>query len=226
MNTKKLEFRSTIHGEFYRRINELAGHEVISVNYLGDWGRQFALLAAHWPSSEARAEYEQLAADASPRARLRPLMRAYVEAAARARADLDFRNVTTANLHVEMERALIADEQGHKTLQLWTEFRRISVEYLREFYAELGVRFDEWDAESRHVEAATRIVSALIESGRALQAINGVWYVPNNEAGGYSVVRAQDASTLYLSRCVFLFQSDGSFFASFEFQRNCYNIGT
>lgn len=33
--------RSTIYGHFVRRVNEMMGHDVVAINYLGDWGTQF-----------------------------------------------------------------------------------------------------------------------------------------------------------------------------------------
>lgn len=33
--------RSTIIGNFVKRINEAMGHRTIGINYLGDWGKQY-----------------------------------------------------------------------------------------------------------------------------------------------------------------------------------------
>ena len=33
--------RSTIHGNFIKRIHQIMGYNVVGINYLGDWGKQY-----------------------------------------------------------------------------------------------------------------------------------------------------------------------------------------
>lgn len=40
--------RSTIIGAFLSNLYESMGWDVVKVNYLGDWGKQFGLLAVGW----------------------------------------------------------------------------------------------------------------------------------------------------------------------------------
>lgn len=41
-------FRSTLYGNFIRKVCQSAGHDVHAINFLGDWGTQFATLALYW----------------------------------------------------------------------------------------------------------------------------------------------------------------------------------
>ena len=47
--------RSTIIGDAIARLLEFAGHEVLRVNHVGDWGTQFGMLIAHLKDLEAAA---------------------------------------------------------------------------------------------------------------------------------------------------------------------------
>ena len=39
--------RSTIIGDSLARVLEFAGHDVLRLNHVGDWGTQFGMLVAH-----------------------------------------------------------------------------------------------------------------------------------------------------------------------------------
>ncbi|KAI6196780.1 Arginyl-tRNA synthetase [Aphelenchoides besseyi] len=192
--------RSTIVGEFFCKINRLAGNEVKSVNYLGDWGTQFALLAAYWPNSKAKIEFDSLSSNSSVRERLLPLMNGYVEAFEFAENNPDFRSQVTNSYLAEMENALIDGRDNNSALKLWREFRQLSCDYLDQFYANMKISFDHWDAESYHVPAARRMMEELIQTNQATLTKDGLWIVRDKVTDSYSVLRRSNESTLYLSR--------------------------
>lgn len=41
--------RSTLIGRFIKTMKQSTGHTVHSLNYLGDWGTQIAIITTHWP---------------------------------------------------------------------------------------------------------------------------------------------------------------------------------
>ncbi|CAD5212750.1 unnamed protein product [Bursaphelenchus okinawaensis] len=191
--------RSTLVGNFFCKINVLAGNQVASVNYLGDWGTQFGLLASYWSHSELYEKYHQIESTASLSIKLRLIQKAYVEAVARAKQEPEFYNEATSLLK-SMETALISNDSSAESLKLWTEIRKVSVDYLEEFYKGLGIKFDSWDCESDHVAAASKLVDDLIAEGKVKQTPDGIWIIRDENVGGYSVLRKSDNTTLYLSR--------------------------
>jgi arginyl-tRNA synthetase len=162
----------------------LAGNEVISLNYLGDWGTQMAVLNTHWPQCEAKTRFEAMAPNASLSDRLIPLMDCYVEAHKMSEKDPMLRKERALQLLDKMEISLIGGHMEDPSLAIWTKMRELSIAYLNEFYGRLGIRFDVWDAESYYVAEARRIAQSFIEAGRSVITSEGLNVIHDQEYGG------------------------------------------
>lgn len=104
-----------------------------------------------------------------------------------------------------MEHYLIDGTQTRPdTMDLWEEWRKISIDYLRDFYTKFGgVEFDEWAFESDQVTEANRIVDEMIATGMVKLSADNLWFIHNENSGVKAVVRKSDNCTLYLSRYLF-----------------------
>jgi arginyl-tRNA synthetase len=155
--------RSSIIGESLKRLYRFRGDEVLGDAHFGDWGFQMGLLIVaacdenpHWrdvADGEADAAAVQgLLADLD----LATLDRLYPVAAARAKAEPDYRDrARRATAELQSGRA------GYLTL--WRHFVEVSRAALqREFHA-LGVDFDLWKGES-DVDA---LIAPMVEDLRA-----------------------------------------------------------
>ncbi|MFH4975529.1 hypothetical protein AB6A40_002238 [Gnathostoma spinigerum] len=122
--------RSTLIGRYLGSLLRAAGHEVISVNYLGDWGTQFALLAAHWPQYSSSIQDWNSISDLD---RIKLLTDCYVAANAKAKANEQFHQ-SALHLYCDMETAIMRGEFNSEVMRFWTEIREISIRHLDEFY--------------------------------------------------------------------------------------------
>ena len=136
--------RASIIGESIKRIFRFRGDEVLGDAHFGDWGFQMGLLISALgeqdPASPFMAEGEGPFPAESP-VTLQDLERLYPLAAARAKAEPEFRE------RARRATALLqAGRPGYRAL--WAHFVAVSRGALqREFHA-LGVEFDLWKGES------------------------------------------------------------------------------
>lgn len=125
--------RSTIIGAFLANLYKACGWDVVSLNYLGDWGTQFGLIAVGF---EKYGSQEELEKDA-----IKHLLEIYVKVNADAEKDPNVK-VEAATFFKRME------EGDESALVNWRQWRELSVKKYAEEYDRLNVHFDEYVGES------------------------------------------------------------------------------
>ncbi|KAK8384446.1 hypothetical protein O3P69_009329 [Scylla paramamosain] len=152
--------RSTIIGSFVANVNQAVGHEVIRINFLGDWGTQFGLLKYGY-------DHQNLTASDLEEDAIAKLHRAYVWANQRAAED-----PTVAQTARETFTRM---EEGHPgELSAWETFRTMSIRDLKRVYARLNVTFDEYHGESMYPKnACRRVLKDMEHSGLIRTAGDG-----------------------------------------------------
>jgi arginyl-tRNA synthetase len=125
--------RSTIIGAFLANVYKTCGWEVISMNYLGDWGTQFGMIATGFEKYGSQAELEKDA--------IKHLFDVYVQVNKDAEADPSVK-VEAAKWFKRMEDG---DESALINWRIWREF---SIKKYEEQYAGLNVKFDVYTGES------------------------------------------------------------------------------
>jgi arginyl-tRNA synthetase len=200
--------RSTIIGGFLSNLYEGAGWETIRMNYLGDWGRQYGLLAVGW-----KKYGDQKAFDTDPIAHLFDV---YVKISADFKPEEDEfkaagkRGEDTALLE---SRGLLGEAKAYfkrmedgdeEALALWRKFRGISVEKYKTTYSRLNIHFTDYSGEStvkrETMEMAERI---LLERGIAEQD-NGAVLIDFKKHGAknldVALIRNRNGTSNYLLR--------------------------
>lgn len=142
--------RSTIIGAFISNLYEANGWTVERWNYLGDWGKQFGLLAVGW---KKYGDPKKLEEDA-----VKHLYDVYVSVNKLATPDTtDLSPEETAKalevgekVHAEARTFFKGMEDGdEESLKLWNLFRDLSIKKLKETYGRLNIFFDEYNGESQ-----------------------------------------------------------------------------
>ncbi|KAK4118410.1 arginyl-tRNA synthetase [Parathielavia appendiculata] len=204
--------RSTIIGGFIANLHEFAGWDVIRINYLGDWGKQYGLLALAF---EKYGDEEALNKDP-----INHLFQLYVRINAEMTAEkeqIEKRKQDGEDV-TELE-ADSLDEQARRyfkkmtdrdpeALAQWKRFRDLSIKRYQATYARLNIRFDEYSGESQvSEEAMEKVGREMLEKGiskedKGALIVDFQELVPGKEGKRLEkpIVRKRDGTALYLTR--------------------------
>ncbi|KAH8893655.1 arginyl-tRNA synthetase [Thozetella sp. PMI_491] len=200
--------RSTIIGGFLSTLYESMGYKVIRINYLGDWGRQYGLLACGWkrhgddaafskdPIGHLFDIYVKISAD------FKPEDDAYKAAA---KLGQDTAKLETQGLLGEAKAYFKRMEDGdEEALALWRRFRALSIEKYKETYARLNIHFTDYSGESKAKKETMETAERLLNDRGIIEPKDGAWIVDFNKHGtkgyGVAIARNRNGTSNYLLR--------------------------
>ena len=217
--------RSTIIGGFLANLYTAAGWDVTRINYLGDWGRQFGLLANAFEmyGSEEKLEKDPIGHLFDIYVEINKISKPEEDAIKEKKQELkqaEEKKQDTAELEKEilaMEAKSVNEkarqyfkklETGDKdALATWTRFRNLSIERYERTYARLNIRYDVYSGESQvELSRMERAVEQLKTSGLSEDSKGAVIVDltkskdKNIKKLGKALVKKTDGSSLYLTR--------------------------
>ncbi|XP_017848067.1 probable arginine--tRNA ligase, mitochondrial isoform X2 [Drosophila busckii] len=178
--------RSTIIGNVLANLHQYLGYRTTRLNYLGDWGTQFGLLALGVQLGNVT--------DSQMRdAPIETLYKAYVDAN-KAAAE----NAELAQKARDLFSALEAGSDATMAKQ-WQLYREYTIAELTNVYERLGVHFDSYEWESQYSQRdISEVLQSLRTAGLLQREQDGREIVVMNERR-VPVIKS-DGSTLYLAR--------------------------
>ncbi|KAL4952572.1 hypothetical protein BDW69DRAFT_200679 [Aspergillus filifer] len=222
--------RSTILGAFLANLYEKAGWNVIRMNYLGDWGKQYGVLGIGF---EDFGEEEKLQTDP-----IGHLFDVYVRISAQGRKEQDRIqmvkdriDVVTATAALDgaedwspyvarLEKDLAAqqancvDERARQYFKrlsdndsdvtnLWKRFRALSIKEYKETFARLNITYDIYTGESQISEESMERAATLLTQRNLSSQSHGATIVdltPYSKKLGKAIVRKKDGTRIYMTR--------------------------
>ena len=215
--------RSTIIGGFLANVYEAAGWEVTRMNYLGDWGRQFGLLACAYElyGSEEKLQkdpighlydiYVEINKISKPeedeiKEKRQELEQALADGKDTAQLEKDLELLESNSINDKARKYFKRMEDGDQTaLSTWKRFRDLSIDRYKKTYSRLNIHYDYYSGESQvEKERMDRAAKQLEESGVSEDSKGAVIVDltknPKTKNLGKALVRKKDGSSLYLTR--------------------------
>ncbi|EGC46615.1 arginyl-tRNA synthetase [Histoplasma capsulatum var. duboisii H88] len=202
--------RSTIIGAYISNLYKSMGWDVLKINYLGDWGKQFGLLAVGWQKfgSEELFQKESLKHLLDVYVKINALFKSEQEASKSARDNgQDTLEIENRGLYAERNAFFKRmEDRDPEALSLWKRFRDISIERYISTYARLNITFDEYSGESTVRPETIEKVENMLKDRGVYEENEGSWVINFEKHGarklGTAVVRNRGRTTTYLLRDV------------------------
>jgi arginyl-tRNA synthetase len=204
--------RSTIIGGFLSNLYEGAGWDVVRVNYLGDWGKQYGLLALGF---EKYGNEEALKVDP-----INHLFEIYVAINKDLTAEKeeikeleavgkDASHIKNEGLDEQARRYFKAmTDNDEKAIAQWARFRDLSIKRYKETYARLNINFDDYSGESQVKQermdfAAKKMADmGVSEESEGAVIVDFTKHVPGKAGKSLErpIIKKKDGTALYLTR--------------------------
>ncbi|EFY84312.1 arginyl-tRNA synthetase [Metarhizium acridum CQMa 102] len=179
--------RSTIIGGFLSNLYEKSGYIVVRTNYLGDWGRQYGLLACGWkrygdevafaqdPIGHLFDIYVKISADFEPEEEA-------FKAAGKRGEDTSL--LESRGILGEAKAYFKQMEDGDElALELWRRFRELSIKRYQETYARLNIHFDVYSGESQVKKETMEKAEDILKHRHVIELTEGAWAVDFKKYG-------------------------------------------
>ena len=200
--------RSTMIGNALALVHRALGYEVHGINFLGDWGKTFGLLAEAFNRFGDR---DRVKAEG-----IRYLLDLYVKGHGEAAGSGEFDEAARAMFRKQ--------EKGDPAaIEIWEMFRSISIEEFQRIYERLGVSFELFEGESSYRNGMDELIE---EIGRkaGTREDDGALVVDMEYSDGEPpmMLRKSDGATLYATRDM---AAAISRWNRFEFAKSLYVVG-
>ena len=187
--------RSTIIGGFVSNLYEKAGYKVTRMNYIGDWGKQFGLLALGFQKYGSEEELKK-----DP---INHLFGVYV----RINEDVHSEGEDTPGGTNELAREYFRrmEDGDEEILKLWRRFRELSIEKYIDTYHRLNIEYDVYCGESQVSKETMKEATKMFEDKGLVHVDRGAKLIDLkrfNKKLGKCLVEKSDGTSLYLTRDV------------------------
>ena len=215
--------RSTIIGGFIANLHQCVGWEVIRMNYLGDWGRQYGLLAnafdLYGDEAKLKADpighlydiYVEINKVSGPEEALIKEKKEELKSAKEAKEDTSELEKEIAELEAKStnEKARQSfkrlEDGDPEALATWKKFRDLSIDRYKRTYARLNINYDHYSGESqvekhRMDDAAKQLKDSGVSEESEGAVMIDLTKDPKTKKLGKALVQKKDGSSLYLTR--------------------------
>ncbi|CDR39716.1 CYFA0S03e06392g1_1 [Cyberlindnera fabianii] len=189
--------RSTIIGGFLSNLYEKLGWDVTRINYLGDWGKQFGLLAVGFDKYGSEEALEK-----DP---INHLFEVYVKINKDIEEEGDSlpeAESTNGKARAYFKKMEDGDEEA---LKIWKRFRELSIAKYIDTYKRLNIQYDTYSGESQVSQKLMNEALQIFKDKGLTHEDRGAVLIDLkkfNKKLGKCIVQKSDGTTLYLTRDV------------------------
>lgn len=177
-------FMNTVIGRAICNLNKELGYEVVGINHLGDWGRQFGLLIEGYKLFKEDYDIEK-----DP---LHVLSDIYVRISKLAKEDESVMDKARENFKK-------LEEGDEEYLKLWQYFREVSLKEYKRIYNIIGCKFDSYNGEAFYNDKMDEVIDILDKRG-VLKLSQGAKVVEMPGNMPPCIIVKSNGSTIYATR--------------------------